>query len=162
DTSSEKGLLGVVADPNVVSNHAFYFYVSNGPTADKHRVYRAVLDASNTLTVDATPVIAASRGTGPGLEGPANHDGGSLFIYQGQLYLGVGDTGSNATPPVNKFGSCLNKGNGKLLRVNLDGTVPSNNPLVPVGTVTACDTTTGPWSTAGPDKRIFAWGLRNP
>ena len=43
DTGSEKGLLGVVADPDVAENRAFYFYVSNGPTADKHRVYRAVL-----------------------------------------------------------------------------------------------------------------------
>ena len=163
DTTSEKGLLGVVADPDVAQNRAFYFYVSNGPTADKHRVYRAVLaESSDSLTVDPVPVIAASRGFGPGLEGPANHDGGGMVIHDGQLYVGVGDTGANATPPTNKYGSCLNKGNGKILRVNLDGTVPSDNPLVGVASASACASPTGAWTTAAPDPRIFAWGFRNP
>jgi glucose/arabinose dehydrogenase len=163
DTASEKGLLGVVADPNVGQNRAFYFYVSNGPTDDKHRVYRAVLGSgTDTLAVDATPIIAASRGLGPGLEGPANHDGGGLFISGGQLYVGVGDTGVNASPPVNKYASCLNKGNGKILRVNLDGSLPAGNPLSASTTVTGCDTETGPWTTATADPRIFAWGVRNP
>jgi glucose/arabinose dehydrogenase len=163
DGSSEKGLLGVVADPDVSQNRAFYFYVSNGPTNDKHRVYRAVLSATtDAFTVDPTPVIAASRGFGPGLEGPANHDGGGLFIHARKLYVSVGDTGQNATPPINKYGSCLNKGNGKILRVNLDGTVPTDNPLVGLTAVSGCDQPVGPWTTAAPDARIFAWGLRNP
>jgi glucose/arabinose dehydrogenase len=162
DTSSEKGLLGVVADPNVASNFTFYFYVSNGPDNDKHRVYRAVLTATDSLTVDMTPVVAASRGVGPGLEGPANHDGGGLFIYNNMLYVSVGDTGANNTPPDNKYSSCLNKGNGKILRVDLQGAVPSDNPLVALTSVTACDSVNGPWISAAPDKRIYAWGFRNP
>lgn len=163
DTGSEKGLLGVVADPDVAENRAFYFYVSNGPTADKHRIYLAVLgEESDSLIVAPFPIIAASRGLGPGLEGPANHDGGGMVIHDGQLYVGVGDTGANASPPVNKYGSCLNKGNGKILRVNLDGTVPSDNPLVGLASVSACATVTGPWTTAAPDPRIYAWGFRNP
>jgi len=162
DTSSEKGLLGVVADPNVAVSGRFYFFVSNGPTSDKNRVYAAVLTAGDTLTVDPTPIVAASRGLGPGLEGPANHNGGGLSIHGDQLYISVGDTGSNATPPVNKYGSCLNKGNGKVLRVNLDGTIPSDNPLVGLAGVSACATPTGAWATAAPDARVFAWGFRNP
>lgn len=163
DTGSEKGLLGVVADPDVAENRAFYFYVSNGPTADKHRVYRAVLgQESDTLTVDPVPVIALSRGFGPGLEGPANHDGGGLIIHDDQLYVSVGDTGANASPPTNKYGSCLNKGNGKVLRVNLDGTVPSDNPLVGLASVTACTSVNAAWTTLPPDPRVYAWGFRNP
>jgi glucose/arabinose dehydrogenase len=163
DTDSEKGVLGVVADPNVAQNRAFYFYVSNGPTADKHRVYRAVLGATtDTFTVDAVPIIGAARGLGPGLEGPANHDGGGLAVSGGKLYVSVGDTGLDATPPLNKYGSCLNKGNGKILRVNLDGTIPSDNPLVSVAAASGCDTATGPWTIAAPDPRIFVWGQRNP
>jgi len=161
DSVSEKGLLGVVADPAVATNKRFYFYVSNGPTNDKHRVYGAVLTAANTLTVDASPLIAAGPGR-PGLEGPANHAGGGLVIHAGQLYVGVGDTGANASPPTNKYGSCLNKPNGKVLRVNLDGSVPGNNPLVGVAAVSACATPTGAWTSAAPDPRIFAWGMRNP
>jgi MYXO-CTERM domain-containing protein len=160
DTASEKGLLGVVADPNTPD--AFYFYVSNGPTDDKHRVYRAVLNEDDTLTVDPAPVIGADAGNGPGLEGPANHDGGGLFIHDGFLFVSVGDTGANATPPVNKYSSCLNKGNGKILRVGLDGSVPDDNPLVALDEVTACDDTGGDWTTAAPDPRVYAWGMRNP
>ncbi len=163
DTGSEKGLLGVVADPGVATNDTFYFYADTGPSDDKHRVYKGVLADDNTFTVDLdNPVIAAARGNGPGLEGPANHDGGSLLIYKNQLYIGVGDTGANAEPPTNKYSSCLNKGNGKILRVNLDGSVPSDNPLASVTEVTACDSTGADWTTAAPDRRIFAWGLRNP
>jgi len=164
DTESEKGLTGVVADPTVVNG--FFFYVDNGPTdEDKHRVYHGVLSASdNELTVDLqNPIVAAGRNPGdPGLEGPRNHDGGGLVVFENHLYVSVGDTGSNATPPVNKYGTCLNKGNGKILRLNLDGTIPSDNPLVGVDSVTACDAPEGDWDTAAPDKRIFAWGFRNP
>jgi MYXO-CTERM domain-containing protein len=164
DTESEKGLTGVVADPSV--ENGFFFYCDNGPTdEDKHRVYHGVLSASdNTLTVDTdNPIVGPGRNPGdPGLEGPRNHDGGGLVVYQNHLYVSVGDTGSNATPPVNKYGACLNKGNGKILRLNLDGTIPSDNPLVGISSVTACDAPDGDWDTAAPDKRIFAWGFRNP
>ncbi len=162
DTDSEKGLLGVVADPDVARNATFYFYVSNGPTNDKHRIYRAVLTATDSITVDTTPIVAASPAVLPGLEGPANHDGGGMVIYNGQLYVGVGDTGSNHSPPTNKYGSCLNKGNGKILRVNLDGSVPTGNPLAGLASVTACTSTSGAWTAAAPDPRVFAWGFRNP
>jgi glucose/arabinose dehydrogenase len=163
DTSSEKGLLGVVADPGVAQNDTFYFYADTGPSDDKHRVYKGVLNDDNTVTVELDdPIVAAARGNGPGLEGPANHDGGGLVIHEGQLYISVGDTGSNASPPTNKYGSCLNKGNGKILRVNLDGSVPNDNPLTAVSEVTACDSQRGDWTTAAPDRRIFAWGFRNP
>jgi glucose/arabinose dehydrogenase len=162
DTASEKGLLGVVADPDVAHDHAFYFYVSNGPTEDKHRVYRALLTENDSFVVDPKPIVGAARGVGPGLEGPANHDGGGMVIHGGMLYIGVGDTGANASPPTNKTGSCLNKGNGKVLRVNLDGSVPASNPLVGMSTVTTCARTSGTWGNGQPDTRIFAWGLRNP
>jgi MYXO-CTERM domain-containing protein len=162
--AAEQGLLGVVADPTAANT--FYFYVSNGTdSGDRHRVMKAVLNADNTFTVDATPVIAASRNLGPGIQGPANHNGGGLNIYQNRLYVGVGDTGANATPPTNKYSSCLNRPNGKILRVALDGTIPADNPLNDLATVTSCDDsgrTGGAWTSAAPDKRIFAWGLRNP
>ncbi len=160
DTESEKGLLGVVADPR--PGNGFFFFVSNGSTdADKHRVYRAVLTDSDGFT-DIETIIAASRMLGPGLEGPANHDGGGLSIAGDMLYVSVGDTGANHSPPTNRTASCLNKGNGKILRVNLDGTIPKSNPLVGETAVTSCPSPTGAWGTGAPDERIFAWGFRNP
>jgi MYXO-CTERM domain-containing protein len=163
DTGSEKGLLGVVAHPT--EQDTLFFYVSDGQSNDdKHRVYQGVLNADNTLTIDtANPIVGADVNPGdPGLEGPANHDGGGLFIHDNHLYVGVGDTGANSTPPSNKYSSCLNKPNGKILRVNLDGTIPDDNPLVGLDAVTACEGTRSGWDTAAPDTRVFAWGFRNP
>jgi len=163
DTDSEKGLTGIVADPRLAAG--FFFYVDNGPsTADKHRVYHGLLAANDALTVDLEhPVVGAGvNAQDEGLEGPANHDGGGLFVYGSHLYVSVGDTGQNAWPPVNKYASCLNKGNGKILRVNLDGTIPADNPLAAESSVTACDDPTGAWTSAPPDERVYAWGLRNP
>src|SRR3954447_19298162 len=58
DTDSEKGLLGVVADPAFLQNRTLYFYVSNGPdSANKHRVYKATLDDDGKVTFATTPIV---------------------------------------------------------------------------------------------------------
>jgi glucose/arabinose dehydrogenase len=155
DTVSEKGLLGVVRD----DQDNLYLYVSNGPSdTDKHRVYKGRLAADGTVTVDLdNPIVTG------GLEGPRNHDGGGMIIHKNQLYIGVGDTGANDTPPVNMYGACLNKANGKILRVNLDGSIPADNPLNNLAAVTGCSARTGVmYEMLPPDKRIYAWGFRNP
>jgi glucose/arabinose dehydrogenase len=155
DASSEKGLLGVARD----DNDNLYFYVSNGPSnADKHRVYKAQIAADGTVTVNLeNPIVSG------GLEGPANHDGGGMVVHKGQLYIGVGDTGANDTPPRNMYGACLNRANGKILRVNLDGSIPEDNPLVNREVVTGCSARVGVnYEMLPPDKRIYAWGFRNP
>jgi MYXO-CTERM domain-containing protein len=154
DNGDETGLLGVVSD-----GATLYFYATTGSDyADKHRVYRATVGATGPITVDlANPVVTG------GLAGSSNHVGGGMVIHKGQLYIGVGDAGFNRTPPVNQQAACLNKANGKILRVNLDGTVPADNPLTGLAAVTSCEVPDqGSFSMAAPDKRIFAWGLRNP
>lgn len=155
DSASEKGLLGVVRD----DQDNVYFYASTGTTvADKHRVYKGQVAADGTVTVNLEMPIVTG-----GLEGPANHDGGGMVIHKNQLYIGVGDTGSNDTPPDNKYGSCLNKANGKVLRVNLDGSIPADNPLNNLTSVTGCMVRdSGNFEMLPPDKRIYAWGFRNP
>jgi glucose/arabinose dehydrogenase len=69
-------------------------------------------------------------------------------------------------PPSNFFATCLSNANGKILRVNLDGTVPADNPLAGVPAVTACGAACGdPTSATGaapPRPEIWAWGFRNP
>jgi glucose/arabinose dehydrogenase len=154
DAESEKGLLGVVRD----EDDTLYFYASTGgDDSDKHKVYRATLAANGEVSVDLTRSII-----GRGLEGPANHDGGGMVIHRGQLYVGVGDTGYNNSPPSNRYGTCLNKANGKILRVNLDGSIPSDNPLTSLAMVTGCASPRAEFAMFPPDERIYAWGLRNP
>jgi len=172
NTTSEQGLLGVVADPNFATNQFIYVYADRpdpgaGATTEqktmarnnRHQVFRYKFGADSKL---GTKTVVIDMG----LEGPANHDGGGLDIYQGNLYIGVGDTGANASPPTNRYGSCLNHGNGKVLRVSLAeatlGQPATDNPLVSMDMVTGCDSTGGAFKMVAPDKRIYAWGFRNP
>lgn len=170
-TNSEQGLLGVEVHPDFANNRTLFFYYSRsnatgGTDLDRHRVVSVMLRADDTLDMSTETILVR------GLRGPANHDGGALAIGpDGKLYIGVGDTGCNsgARPGGaigNYFGTCLTNGNGKILRVNLDGSIPSDNPLVGQSAVTACGATCSdapdPGVTAPSRTDIWAWGFRNP
>ena len=176
DTASEKGLLGIAVDPAFTTNRRLYFYYSaaGGTTANKHRVVVRTLGANSVLDPGETPILS-------GLRGPNNHDGGGIDIGpDGLLYVGVGDTGCNSNmvaeeeyTPTNFYGTCLaddpanlGGGNGKILRVALNGGIPPSNPLVGATNVTACGPTCGtaidPGVLGDPRPEIFAWGFRNP
>ncbi|RYZ04972.1 MAG: hypothetical protein EOO73_21500 [Myxococcales bacterium] len=162
---NEQGLLGIVADPDFAKNNFIYVYASVVQDQNnRHQVRRYVLGADNKLGV-MKPVIDM------GLMGPANHNGGGLSIYGGFLFVGVGDTGKNNNTPANHIGSCLNLANGKVLRVKLNddatlGQPADDNPLMAVNLVTGCDTSSemddDPFVMRPPEKRVYAWGFRNP
>jgi glucose/arabinose dehydrogenase len=172
NTVSEQGLLHVLLHPDFATNRLLFFYYSaadsaGGTDTDRHRVVTVMLGANDQLDMSTEKVLVH------GFHGPQNHDGGSLAIGpDGKLYIGDGDSGcnSNQAPeppytPTNFFATCLTNPNGKILRVNLDGTIPADNPLVGKS-VTACgdacatDVTTLPLAPARED--IWAWGFRNP
>jgi glucose/arabinose dehydrogenase len=77
------------------------------------------------------------------LSDATNHNGGAIhFGLDGKLYIGVGENanGANAQTLSNLL--------GKMLRINPDGSIPSDNPF---------------FTTASGDNRaIWALGLRNP
>jgi glucose/arabinose dehydrogenase len=75
--------------------------------------------------------------------GATNHNGGAIhFGPDGKLYIAVGDNanGSNSQTLTNLL--------GKMLRINADGTIPSDNPFFA--------------QTTGNNRAIWALGLRNP
>jgi MYXO-CTERM domain-containing protein len=163
----EQGLLGVVADPDFATNHYLYFYASAGTKSEdpvnKHKVFRIVLGDDGMLGERTTIIDKGLRASRSSVDGGAsNHNGGGLQIYKGKLFLSVGDTGHNKTPPNNELGTCLNATNGKILRVNLDGSVPDDNPLSSETMVTGCDDWNTPTKDEAPEKKVFAWGFRNP
>jgi hypothetical protein len=77
------------------------------------------------------------------LSGATNHNGGALaFGPDGKLYAAVGENANTA------HAQTLANLLGKMLRLNSDGTIPSDNPFF--GTAT------------GRNRAIWALGLRNP
>jgi glucose/arabinose dehydrogenase len=174
DTGSEKGMLGVAVDAGffAATRRIFLYYsasdAAGGTDLDRNRVVSMVLREDGALDRASELVLVRD------LRGPANHDGGGLAVGpDGRLYVGVGDSGSNsgAPPeppqePTNHFATCLSNANGKILRVNFDGSIPADNPLASTPAATACGDAPGaPVSAsvqAPPRREIWAWGFRNP
>ena len=167
DTDSEKGLLNVLVHPGFAQNHLIFLYYSRngGDSLDKHRVVTVPFENDDVNPAAETVIVS-------NLRGPANHDGGALALSPDgrYLYVGVGDTGCNsgqppepAYTPTNYFGTCLTTANGKILRVNVDGSIPTDNPIVG-DMATACGDGCGdePTTLAMGRGEIFAWGFRNP
>jgi MYXO-CTERM domain-containing protein len=167
ERSSERGLLGVAVDPQFATSRRVYFYYSTGGAQS---VGYALMDpATDQLDIANMTVLLS------GMAADRNHNGGALaFGPDGHLYIGVGDTGCNCgcspgTNTSNYFGTCLTVLKGKVLRIDRDGGIPSDNPLVNVTEVQGCGTGAGcssasqaPNGTGTPRREIYAWGFRNP
>ena len=111
-TDGEGGLLGLEISPNFASDH--YIFIYHTTTSD-NRLVRAKYENG---AVSGYQVLLT------GVAKSRYHNGGRLrFGPDGKLYIGTGDAqnGDRAQD--------LNSNNGKILRVNPDGSVPSDNPF---------------------------------
>lgn len=114
-TASEAGLLGFVLAPDFKqSNHAYAYYSYEDNTGQFNRIITLHLEngiwREESLLVDRIPSAAW-------------HSGGRLKIGpDGMLYATTGDA---STPEIAQNVESLS---GKILRVNLDGTIPDDNP----------------------------------
>jgi glucose/arabinose dehydrogenase len=140
DIAGERGLMGVTFDPNFATNHFVYLYYTRKATATTpvhNRVVRVTASGDSAVAGSEVLVFRLNN------QSAQIHQGGALdFGNDGKLYLSTGD---NATP-----GNAQSPGNlfGKVLRINKDGTIPTNNPF---------------YATAsGNNRAIWALGLRNP
>jgi glucose/arabinose dehydrogenase len=133
----ERGLLGVAFDPNFATNRFVYVYYTALTPTIHNRVSRftaagdVALAGSETVLLDLETL------------GATNHNGGAIhFGPDGKLYVAVGENavGSNA--------QSLNNRLGKMLRINPNGSIPTDNPFFTTA--------------SGPNRAIWALGLRNP
>jgi len=129
---SESGLLGLALDPGFASNGYVYVAYTYGTSGGgmQNRLVRMREDPETRRgAFDA--VLLDDVG------GARVHDGGRVkFGPDGKLYWTMGDAGNMP------LAQSLDSWNGKILRVNSDGSVPDDNPF--------------------PRSPIYSYGHRNP
>ncbi len=139
--SGEQGLSGIVVEPSTGDVLVSVLYADPGPSGPHYpQVLRLHSNDGGLTAATKTPV----------LQMPRESQGQSHFIStltigpDGKLYVNMGD-GFDSSTALN-----LNSFRGKILRLNLDGTAPADNPFYNANDgITATD-------------YIFAYGLRNP
>lgn len=125
----EGGLLGIVLDPNHAQNH--YLYVMHSYEEGNQLFNRVVrlVEQGNSAFLDRVLLDK--------IPGGQIHDGGRLKIGPDQkLYITTGDTGNSF------LAQDLTSMAGKILRIELDGSIPEDNPF--------------------PGSPIYSFGHRNP
>lgn len=138
DSSGERGLLGVAFDPNFQSNNFIYVYYTATTPPRHNRVSRFTANGDVVLAGSELPILDLDD-----LSGATNHNGGAIhFGPDGKLYVAVGDNANGANAQT------LSTRHGKMLRINSDGSIPTDNPFFNTAT--------------GLNRSIWALGLRNP
>jgi glucose/arabinose dehydrogenase len=131
-TSGEQGLLGLALDPDFTNNRFVYVYhTASSPL--RNRVVRYT-ESSGSCTQET--IILDN------LPASTNHNGGIIqFGPDGKLYVIIGDAENTANAQT------VTSLAGKILRVNPDGSAPSDNPFFSNANVNA--------------KLVFSLGHRN-
>ena len=126
--TAEGGLLGLELDPDYENNHFLYLYQTYlDITTHQNKVVRYTIN--NNQITDELVLIDK-------IPGALWHDGGRIkFGPDEMLYITTGDaTNANLSQDTASLA-------GKILRINSDGTVPSDNPF---------------------NSPVFSYGHRNP
>lgn len=114
--ASEAGLLGFVLAPDFAqSNNAFAYYTYTDSSGQYNRIVTLQLEGDNwieeSLLIDKIP------------SGSVHHGGRLKIGPDGKLYATTGDAlQSTIAQDRNSLG-------GKILRMNLDGSIPADNPF---------------------------------
>ncbi|MBT2680242.1 PQQ-dependent sugar dehydrogenase [Bacillus sp. ISL-35] len=128
--AAEAGLLGFVLAPNFEqSNKAFAYYTYENGTGQYNRIVELTLKndewTEGKLLLDHIP------------SGRFHHGGRLKIGPDGKLYATAGDAATNP-----EIAQDLTSLRGKILRMNLDGSVPADNPFE--------------------DSFVYSYGHRNP
>ncbi len=137
DNQGERGLLSVAFDPNFATNGHVYVYYTISTPQPHNRISRFTMTGDTVNPASETVLFELDNQT------ETYHMGGDLhFGNDGKLYFTSGENlnGANAQTLTNTL--------GKVLRINPDGTIPTDNPFYN--------------QTTGKNKAIYAYGLRNP
>jgi glucose/arabinose dehydrogenase len=139
--SAEEGLQGFALSPTFGSDNFFFVYYSYDSNGIKNRVVRYTYDP-NTKTASSPLTILDAI---PGFQ---YHVGGRIrFGPDNKLYVCVGDAADNNSQAA-LAAQDVTSLNGKILRINTDGSAPSDNPFFANSNANA--------------KKVYTLGHRNP
>ena len=129
----ESGLMGIAVDIDFVTNRFVYVCASRQIGASwNNQVLRYTLSV-NGVWGNLKVLLS-------GMHANTTHNGCALEMDRfGKLWIGMGDAANSAN------GQNRGSLNGKILRINRDGTVPSDNPVI-----------------SGSRNAVFSMGHRNP
>jgi aldose sugar dehydrogenase len=122
------GLHSIALHPDFNNTH--YLYVHYAYTTTTSKIVRYEYDVTNNTLINPTIILGS-------IPAGVSHNGSRMVILNDKLFISLGDTYN--TPAVAQN---LNSINGKVLRMNLDGSVPGDNPI--------------------PGSYIWSFGHRNP
>jgi glucose/arabinose dehydrogenase len=118
----EAGVMGIVADPDFATNGSLYVCASRMDGADWRNQILRLHASADQLSLDGYLIRS-------GLLAASIHDGCRLRIGpDSKLWVTMGENGAS------RLAQDPNSLNGKVLRVNLDGSVPQDNPILPGAT----------------------------
>lgn len=141
DCRGERGILGIALDPHFMTNGFVYVYHTVPASPRFNRLARLTVDPANPNVAGRgsyRPLMDLNR-----LSSATNHNGGGIhFGKDSQLYIGVGENANSNNA------QSLNTRLGKILRINSNGSIPSDNPFFTTA--------------SGYNRAIWAYGLRNP
>ncbi len=138
DATLERGLIGLAFDPDFASNNYIYLHYTVPGSPPHNRVSRFTMNGDVVVNGSEVAVLDIDD-----LNFNNNHNGGALgFGADGKLYIAVGDNAVSSNSQV------LTNLKGKMLRINKDGTIPTDNPFYA--------------QQSGKNRAIWAYGLRNP
>jgi glucose/arabinose dehydrogenase len=147
----ERGLLGLALDPNFESNHYVYAYYNHRYNGDERiRVVR--FTESNNIGINPTIILDIDVPNNI----PGNHVGGIIEFKPNdatKLFVSIGDLAkgqSLSADTSTNYADTKNTPYGKILRINSDGSIPTDNPFYDDGNVAS-----------GNDDRIWSYGHRN-
>ncbi|MGQ0829435.1 MAG: PQQ-dependent sugar dehydrogenase [Bacteroidota bacterium] len=153
DSDFERGLLGIAVDPAFATNHYVYAYYNYRNPAQNNLAIRVVrftevANVGTNPTLILNIVYATSATTYAG-----NHVGGIIRFRPSEptkLYVQTGDLAYQSSNPTLNYANKLTNPYGKILRINTNGTIPTDNPYYDDGN-----------PAIGNDDRIWSYGHRN-
>src|SRR5688572_30637745 len=119
----ERGLFGLAFDPNHATNRFVYIYYTATTPTVHNRVSRFTASATNPDVAVAGSEVVLLDLEPVNIDSQIHNSGALHFGPDGKLYISVGDNGDGANA------QSFSNTKGKILRLNTDGTIPTDNPF---------------------------------